>query len=43
MVTRGDFAVIKRQEREALHSPPFIAEVKEWWSYTSTPLYVFMT
>jgi hypothetical protein len=31
----------KRQEREAHHSPS-IAEVKNAWSYTSTPQYVFM-
>jgi hypothetical protein len=33
---------VKRQEREADHTPLFSAEVKQWWSYTSTPPYVFM-
>jgi hypothetical protein len=28
---------IKRQEREADHSPPSNTEVKNAWSYTSTP------
>jgi hypothetical protein len=30
---------VKRQGREADHSPPFSAEVKNEWRYTSTPLY----
>jgi hypothetical protein len=34
--------VVKRQGREADHSPPCSAEVKNAWSYTSTPQYVFM-
>jgi hypothetical protein len=33
---------IKRPEREADHSPPSIAEVKNAWSYSSTSLYVFI-
>jgi hypothetical protein len=33
---------IKRSGCEADHSPPSIAEVKNEWSYTSTPQYVFM-
>jgi hypothetical protein len=33
---------VKRQEREADHSPPASAEVKKMWIYTSTPLYAFM-
>jgi hypothetical protein len=33
---------IKRPEREADHSPPSSAEVKNAWSYTSIPQYVFM-
>jgi hypothetical protein len=33
---------VKRPEREADHSPPSNAEVKNAWSYTSTPHYVFM-
>jgi hypothetical protein len=32
---------VKRPEREADHSPPSSAEVKNAWSYTSTPQYVF--
>jgi hypothetical protein len=31
---------VKRPGREADHSPPFSAEVKNEWSYTSTPQYV---
>jgi hypothetical protein len=27
---------------EPEHSPPFSAEIKNAWSYTSTPQYVFM-
>jgi hypothetical protein len=33
---------VKRPGREADHSPPSSAEVKNAWSYTSTPQYVFM-
>jgi hypothetical protein len=33
---------VKRPGREAGLSSPFIAEVKNAWSYTSTPQYVFM-
>jgi hypothetical protein len=33
---------IKRQGREADHSPPTSAEVKKLWIYTSTSPYVFM-
>jgi hypothetical protein len=33
---------IKRPGRETDHSPPSSAEVKNEWSYTSTPQYVFM-
>jgi len=33
---------LKRPGREANHSPPSNAEVKNKWSYTSTPTYVFM-
>jgi hypothetical protein len=33
---------IKRQGREADHSPPTSAEDKKTWFYTSTPPYVFM-
>jgi hypothetical protein len=33
---------IKQPGREAEYLPPFSAEVKNSWSYTSTPQYVFM-
>jgi hypothetical protein len=33
---------VKRPRREADHSPPSSAEVKNAWIYTSTPQYVFM-
>jgi hypothetical protein len=33
---------VKRLGREANHTPPSSAEVKNAWSYTSTPPYVFM-
>jgi hypothetical protein len=33
---------VKRPGREADHSPPSSAEVKNAWSYNSTPQYVFM-
>jgi hypothetical protein len=33
---------IKRPEHEADHSPPSSTEVKNVWSYTSTPQYAFM-
>jgi hypothetical protein len=33
---------VKRQGREADHSPPSSAEVKSTWSYNSTPQYAFM-
>jgi hypothetical protein len=33
---------VKRPRREADHSPPSNAEVKNMWSYTSSPLYIFM-
>jgi hypothetical protein len=33
---------VKRQGREADHSPPASAEVKKMWIYTSTPPYAFM-
>jgi len=32
----------KRQRRDADHPPPSSAEVKNEWSYTSTPQYAFM-
>jgi hypothetical protein len=38
----GDLSLeVKRPGREADHSPPSGAEVKNVWSYTSTPHYVF--
>jgi hypothetical protein len=33
---------VKRQGRDADHSPPISAEVKKMWIYTSTPPYAFM-
>jgi hypothetical protein len=33
---------VKRQGREADHSPPTSAEVTKVWIYTSSPSYVFM-
>jgi hypothetical protein len=42
MGTREFFSGVKRPGREADHSPPSSAEVKNAWSYTSTPQYVFM-
>jgi hypothetical protein len=33
---------VKRPRHEADYSPPSSAEVKNTWSYTSTPPYVFM-
>jgi hypothetical protein len=33
---------VKWPGREADHSPPSSAEVKNAWSYTSTPQYAFM-
>jgi hypothetical protein len=35
--TRGFFPGVKRPGREADHSPPSSAKVKNAWSYTSTP------
>jgi hypothetical protein len=43
MGTGGSFPGVKRQRREADHSPPSSAEVKKMWIYTSTPPYVFTT
>jgi hypothetical protein len=34
--------VVKRQGREADHSPAISAEVNKTWIYTSTPQYIFM-
>jgi hypothetical protein len=41
--TMGAFSGLKRPGREANSLPPSSAEVKNAWSYTSTPAYVFMT
>jgi hypothetical protein len=40
--TRGSFPGVKWPGREVEDSPPSSAEVKNAWSYTSTPLYAFM-
>jgi hypothetical protein len=42
MGTGVSFSGVKRPGCEADHSPPSSAEVKNAWSYTSTPQYVFM-
>jgi hypothetical protein len=42
MGTGGPFPGVKRQGREADHSPTSSAEVKKMWIYTSTLIYVFM-
>jgi hypothetical protein len=41
-LTRGFSLVVNRPEREADHSPPSSAEVKNALRYTSTPPYVFL-
>jgi hypothetical protein len=40
--TGGSFPVVKRPGRDAEHSHPSSVEVKNAWSRTSTPRYVFM-
>jgi hypothetical protein len=42
MAKAAFFPGVKRPGREADHSPPSSAEVKNAWSYTSTLQYVFM-
>jgi hypothetical protein len=37
MGTGGSYPGVKQSEREAEHSPPTSAKVKNAWSYTSTP------
>jgi len=37
MGIRGSFRALKRLGREANHSPPPSADVKNIWSYTSNP------
>jgi len=41
-VTGALFPQVKWLGCEANHSPPISAKVKNVWSYTSTPQYVFM-
>jgi hypothetical protein len=43
MGTRGSFPGVKWPRREADHSSPPSAEVKNAWSYISTPQYAFIT
>jgi len=40
--SRGSFTGIKRPGYEANNSHPYIIDVKNTWSYTSIPPYVFM-
>jgi hypothetical protein len=40
--TRGSFSDVKRVGREADHSPLSNTEVKNAWSYNSSPHYAFM-
>jgi hypothetical protein len=42
MGIKGSFPGSKWPGRDADHSPPFSAEVKNAWSYTSIPQYAFM-
>jgi hypothetical protein len=42
MENRNFTPEVKLPRREADHSPPTSAEVKNTWTYTSTPQYVFM-
>jgi hypothetical protein len=39
---QGFFPGVRRPGREADHSPPSSAKLKNAWSYTSTPQYAFM-
>jgi hypothetical protein len=41
--TEGLFPRVKQLGYEADYSPPPSSEVKNSWSYASTPSYVFMT
>jgi hypothetical protein len=41
MCTGGSFPGVNRPGREAYHSPPSNVVVKNSWSYTSIPQYVF--
>jgi hypothetical protein len=40
--TDGSFPGVKLLEREAYHSSPSSAELKNTWCYTSTPPYIFI-
>jgi hypothetical protein len=40
--TGGSSLELKRPRREAGHSPPSNAEIKNAWSYNTTPQYAFM-
>jgi hypothetical protein len=40
--TRGSFLGVKWPGREADHLRPYSADVKNAWSYTSTPQYTFI-
>jgi hypothetical protein len=42
-VLRSHSLGVKRPVRKTDHSPPSSAEVKNAWSYTSAPQYVFIT
>jgi hypothetical protein len=42
MGTRSSFPGARAAERESDHSPPSSAEVKNAWSFISTPQYAFM-
>jgi hypothetical protein len=42
MGTMGFSVELKREGREADHSPPTSAEIKKIYIYTSTPPYAFM-
>jgi hypothetical protein len=42
-VTVALLLAVKRPERQADHSPPSSAEVKNAWSYASCPQYTIMT
>jgi hypothetical protein len=39
---RGSFPGVKRPGSEVDHLPPFSAEIRNGWSYTSTPLHGFV-
>jgi hypothetical protein len=41
MGTGGSFPVVKKPRREGDHSSPSSAEVKNAWSYTSTPTLLY--